>query len=340
MKTHATIALCGPLLLGLPSALPGQEAALEPCPPGDPDAMTVNIEGVVEDEQSEVALPGAGVTLTYEDVRGEETPAERTTRTDESGRYRFCDLVAFRTATLRASYLLRRGDEREVELERSLQVTLEVDLGDPAFLVFTVEEAGTGRPIEGALVELAPLMVGGITSDLGRAVMREVPPGEYRLSVNHIGFAEREEPLTVEPGQGAELRVELQPQAVAVEPIAVEITGRDPLLLTNGFYERRAQIEDGFFGTREDIASYVTVNALLRYNRYLSLRTRSARDRFVLINGRSASRTAIRLDEIRYSDIRGVESYHCGEAPAKLMLAIPASERPMGDCYIIAFWVR
>jgi len=319
--------------------LPASGAGQEPgtCPSGGAGEVGVSLEGVVRDRESRVPLPGAVVTLRYDEVPGRETPANLTDRTDAQGRFRLCGLEAFRPATLRAGYNLRRGRERDVSLERDETLELDVDLGDPAFLVFSVVEAETERPILDARVTLAPLPLNGITDSLGRVAFERVPPGGYDLTVRHIAYAERADAIDVRPDQSAEMRLELRTRAIAVEPLEVRITGRDPYLLTSGFYERRETI-DGYFGTAGEISSYTTFEMLFRFNRDLSVRYR--RNRTLLINGRPLSQMAIRLNEIPYRDIRGIEAYPCTEAPARLMLAIPATARPSGDCNIVAIWVR
>lgn len=321
----------------LPGALAGQETGLEACPAADPGRTVVSLQGVVRDRDSDVPLPGAAVTLRYAEVDGRPTPDERSARTDRQGRFRFCELEAFREVTVRATYNLRRGRERDVSLERDESLELEVDLGDPAFLVFSVVEAETGRPVADATIELSPLPLSGITDSLGRVAFEAIPPGDYDLTVRHLGYAPREDAVTVREDQNAEMRLELATQAIAVEPLEVRITGRDPYLLTSGFYERRETI-DGFFGTAEEIASYRTLDMLFRFNREISVRYR--RNRTILINGRTLRQSAIRLNEIPYREIRGIEAYPCTEAPPRLMLAIPATERPTGDCNIVAIWVR
>ncbi len=338
-RTARTRALvCASLVAALhPRATTGQETGPDACPVGDPGGMQVDLDGVVRDRDSGVPLPGAVVTLRYEEAAGRQTPEDRTARTDRQGRYRLCGLEAFRGASLRASYNLRRGRDRDVGLERCESIELEVDLGDSAFLVFTVVDAGTGRPVPDATVELAPLPVAGITDSLGRLAIERLPPGDYDLAIRHIAYAERHDAITVREDQHAELRLELVTQAIAVEPLEVQITGRDPYLLTSGFYERSEAI-DGFFATARELRGYTTANLLFRFNRELSIKY--VRNRTILINGRPLSRTAIRLNEIPYGDIRGIEAYPCTEAPARLMLAIPAIDRPVGDCNLVVIWVR
>lgn len=328
--------------LALPPAILAQRAAPASCPQGDGDRVVVGFEGIVVDEESGVPLPGAIVRLRYEEAEGRETPPEVTSQTDQDGRYRFCALEAFRTVRVRATYLLHRGDERELDLERPSDLELEVDLGNPAFIVFTIADQATGAPVEGASVELSPIPVGGITDSLGRATFRAIPPGDYDLTVRHIAYADRAEEISLREEQYSEMRVELQTQAIAVEPIEVRITGRDPYLLDNGFYEREQMIgEDGWFGTQAEIRQYTMISTLFRFKRELSVRF--ARRQFILLNGRPASRlgytSARQMRDFPYSRIRGIEAYSCSDAPDELMIRIRA-DVPLGDCNLIAIWTR
>ena len=345
MRRRSVLDVALAALIGIavsPSESVAQRAAPASCPTGDTGQIQVGFEGVVRDDESDLPLPGAIVRLSYETEEGRPTPEDLTARTDEAGRYRFCGLEAFRQVKVRASYLLQRGKERTIDLDRPQDVELVVDLGNPAFLIFSIADASTGAPVEGAMVELTPIPAAAITDSLGRAAFRAIPPGGYEMTVRRIGYADRTEPIEVEEEQVAELRVELVSQAVALEPLEVKITGRDPYLLSSGFYERQQLIgKDGYFGTRKDIESYTMIGTLFRFKKELSIRF--ARNQFVLLNGRPISRLGYRsvreLREVKYSRIRGIEAYSCSDAPDELMLRIRA-DVPLGDCNLIAIWTR
>lgn len=318
------------------------EDAPEPivCDAGTGGSLLVGLAGMVRDEESEVPLPGATVVIRFDDAPGRETPAEVTVQADDEGYYEACGLEAFHRIRVRATYSARRGDERRLELERSQHLDLEVDMGDAAFLVFSVVAQDDSRPVEGARVELSPLPVAGVTDSLGRVAFRAVPPGDYGLHVEHIAFAPRDEEIDVGSDQMAEFRVELITQAIALEPIEVRVTGRDPYLLTSGFYERAATI-DGYFGTAEEIESYRMMRTLFQFKPELSIRFR--RRPFILLDGRPARRlgfeTIGELNEIKFSRVRGIEAYSCSDAPPSLLSQLDI-ELPIGDCNLIAIWTR
>ncbi len=329
------------LLTGLPRAGSAQEEAgpAPDCPVTDPSEVTVWLQGVVKDDKTDAPLPGAEVRLRYES--GGLEP--RSTSADGEGRYQLCELVAFEEVRLEATYRGRSGRDREVQLERNQSVDLEVRLGDPAYLVFTVASAETGAPVPGATVELAPIRFAGITDSLGRTGFRAIPPDAYLLRIRHMAYSPREEAIEIESDQLDEIRVELAPRAIAVEPLLVEITGRDAYLLDMGFYDRMATIEDGYFATNEEIRPYRMFRTLFQFKRELAIRYRS--NRFVLIDGRPARWRGYdsegELNELSFTRVRGIEVYPCVEAPPSLWNRIPASALPdTTDCHVLVIWTR
>lgn len=313
------------------------------CPTADSSRMVVSIEGVVRDRDSEVPLPNASVRFVYEEA--EDAPLGETAvevQSDARGRYRLCGLAAFARGRVTPAYGGVEGRSEEATLDRNRRLDLRVELGDAAYLVVSAVAVETGEPVASALVELDPLPLIALTDSMGRAPLRRIPPGEYRLRIHHIGYAGREEPVTVKEGQLAELRVELRTEPVALEPLTVEITGRDPYLLETGFYDRRNQIDDGWFATKADVEGYVMLKNLFEFKRELVVRY--ARNRFVLIDGRPAKRLGFdsvgELNEIPFQRVRGIEAYPCHEAPAAIWHNIPVTDQPLGDCNVVLIWTR
>ena len=331
------------LLLALPGLIMAQdeekERVLRVCERVGTSDLEVGIEGIVRDEESGFPLPHASVTIRYQSERGLPTPKAVTVEADEEGQYQACGLAAFHDVRVRATYSSVRGKEREVPLDRSKFVDLEVDLGKSAFLVFSIVAAANGEPVEGAQIALSPISISGVTDSLGRIAFRAIPPGAYGLTVDHIAFEPREEEISVLTEETAEYRVELITGAIAVAPLEVRITGRDPYLLTSGFYERRATIEDGYFGTYPEIERYQMFRTLFQFKRELTIRFR--RNRVVLLNGRPAMRLGYdnisSLNEIDFERVRGIEAYPCDEAPADIARYLPL-EISLVDCNLISIW--
>lgn len=317
-----------------------EERVLRICERVGQSEVEIGIEGVVRDKDSEVPLPGSTVVIRYENERGLETPEDVTIVTDEEGRYQACGLVAFREVRIRGAYGVHRGDERKIDLDRPKFVDLDVDLGDDAFVVLSIVTSDEGRPIPGARVTLAPLPIAGVSDSLGRVAFRSIPPGVYDMRVEHIAFETREEELSVLTDQSAEMRVELTSQAIAVAPLEIIVTGRDPHLLTSGFYERRGLIEEGYFATNTEITPYVDLGQLFRFKSELSVKFR--RRQLILINGRPANRlgfNAGNIREINMKRVRGIEAYRCSEAPPEILNQVP-NTLSLFDCNLVAIWTR
>ncbi len=333
-------------LLFLPAYLAAQEdqeqeRVLRVCEQMGRSELEVGIEGIVRDDESKVPLPGASVLIRYEAKDGLPTPDEVVVEADADGRYQACGLEAFREVRIRATYTVRRGKERKIDLEGPEFVDLEVDMGDAAFLVFSIVAAEDGRPVAGARIDFVPIPVSGISDSLGRITFRAIPPGTYGMTVRHIAFAPREEELSVLSDQTAEFRIELITQAIAVAPLEVQITGRDPYLLTSGFYDRRETIDDSYFATYPEIERYQMFRTLFEFKRELAIRFR--RNAIVLLNGRPASRLGFNsvrsLNEISFKRVRGIEAYLCSDAPPELRRWLPLGT-PLTNCNLIAIWTR
>jgi len=336
--------LAGIVLGTVPASAQEPTRFLEACPAGDPSQVVVSLSGAVIDKESEAPLPGSVVRLEYRDARSLPAGTEPALETiaDALGRYRLCGLVAFASGRVKAVIDGREGKSIDIELNGDLTLDVPFDLGEPAYLVFSVVAAETGVPIANATIELAPVPLAAMTDSLGRAALREVPPHEYYIRARHIGYAEQEQSLTVEEGQQAEVRIELVTQAVALEPLRVEITGRDPYLLEMGFYERMNLIEDGYFATQEELEPYIMFRTLFQFKTELFVRY--GRNLFVMIDGWPMSRRGFRnireLNEIPFTRVRGVESYPCFEAPPQVFNRIPVVDLPMGDCNVLMIWTR
>ncbi|WP_419163739.1 carboxypeptidase regulatory-like domain-containing protein [Candidatus Palauibacter sp.] len=330
-------------LLLPPGALAGQEEEereLRICRQFGNSDLEVGIEGIIRDQDSDTPLPGATVVIRYESERGMATPDDVRVEADAEGRYQACGLVAFREARVRALYRAERGKERKVDLDRSQFVDLEVDLGNAAFVVFSVLAAETGQPVQGARLQISPLPISGVTDSLGRVTFRTMPPGTYDLHVQHIAFSPLDDEVNILTDQSAEFLVQLQTRAIAMAPLKVEVTARDAWLVTSGFYDRRGSIEDGYFATYPEIDDFTHLGQVFRFKRELSIKFR--RRQLILLNGRPASRlgfNARNLRELKFDTVRGIEAYRCSDAPPEIMNQVP-NTMAFGDCNLIAIWTR
>jgi hypothetical protein len=86
---------------------------------------------------------------------------------------------------------------------------------EPVSVQGLVVDQGTREPLEYAAVSLAPGPAAGaasgtrITDDEGYFVFDSVPPGSYTIVVTLLGYRERRDTLTVEPGDDLDVLVPL-----------------------------------------------------------------------------------------------------------------------------------
>lgn len=90
-----------------------------------------------------------------------------------------------------------------------------------------VTDAGTGRPLAGAVVALDDLGRAAVTDDAGWYWLTGVPPGPQHLSVGVLGYRSRSVHVLVPAGEV--LRIDLALETEPIEVDAVFVRGRIPL---------------------------------------------------------------------------------------------------------------
>jgi len=330
--TTPTRAILGSVLAGLigigvsPAGVSGQvRSTLGDCIETEGARLT----GRVVDRRTRLALPGAVVRLAFEDGR----VASYTAEADNGGVFLFCGLDPSDRVELVAEFQGKTSPARRMPAGSGDALTLEVDLGESAYLILSVSDAQTGAPVQGVTIQLEPLPLGGITDGAGRVSLRAVPPGEYRVHAGHIAFTPIDEAISVGEGQANELRVQMVPRVIALEPLAVEITRRDPYLVSAGFYDRMASVEDARFFTYWEVEPYYKLSTFLQFKKELFIRGRGE----VFVNGRPLRRTGYEsVDELPFGKVRGIEWVRCRDLPRE---ALRFMKSPTLDCHATLVWV-
>ncbi|MFC1662102.1 carboxypeptidase regulatory-like domain-containing protein [Gemmatimonadota bacterium] len=116
----------------------------------------------------------------------------------------------------------------------------------------TVRDRERGEGLEEAAVTLQPLGLTRLTDANGRFVFENVPPGQYRMTADLLGYSTREEPVTVAQKKIITLNLPLAVEPIELDPIEVTVEARNFDLEMTGFYERR-EATSGTFVTREKI---------------------------------------------------------------------------------------
>ena len=123
-----------------------------------------------------------------------------------------------------------------------------------ASLVGQVVSAMTGRPLEGAVVNLVRSGYGAITDSTGNFRIPTALAGLDTAEIRYIGYEPSKTPLELQPNVTNRVTLLLSPTVVRVAELTVEVEGRVRVTKLSGFEERRAK-GFGIFFTPNDIRS-------------------------------------------------------------------------------------
>lgn len=115
-----------------------------------------------------------------------------------------------------------------------------------------VVDAVRNAPLAVARVAVPSLGRESLTDGEGRFHLDGLPPGEYTLRVEYLGFETTVREVTVEPGGETRLEIVVSPRPVPLEDLEVTTLS---LTWFPGFLERRERLEGHFFTHREIVSS-------------------------------------------------------------------------------------
>lgn len=110
-----------------------------------------------------------------------------------------------------------------------------------AALAGTVVSTDTGRPVDGAAVQIPELGVSNVADRKGSFYLDRLPAGRYRLTARYLGF--RSETVTVDLAAGATTVVDLSLETEPVELPGLVVRGQRMVhdMGLTGFYRRKAR---------------------------------------------------------------------------------------------------
>ena len=224
-----------------------------PCPPPDSLAGNGAIVGRVVDAETQVSL---GFTQLRLRVLGVEAPLE--TQSSPSGRFQFCSVPAgMFTLTGQlgqfGALLGPVGLEPGQTLTLSLELTTAPSGRDTGTLTGRVVDSESGNPIHGVTVLLPSLGQTAISNSKGNFTFPSLPPGEFNLQVNHLGYSKARGQVEVEVGKTVHTRVSLSSEPIALDPIIVTAVRRRIVLPGLEDFERRYHSGWGRFVLEEEI---------------------------------------------------------------------------------------
>jgi hypothetical protein len=223
--------------------------------------------------------------------------------------------------------------------------------GEAAVAVLTrVSDRATGEPISSARVFFVLATEGyfgqwdGTARDDGTVVTPQLRLGTYDVRVEMLGYSDVVDRVALQEAGDVDLRIEMVPEAVALEPIVVAVR-RTTRLETQGFFERRAA-GGGYFLTRQDIESrnpfrvadvfYAVPGARVQAPRrgevFPRVLLRGDCVPLIVLDGTPIS-IPILLDELlQISEVEAIEVYHGASAPLQFT--------QFSTCGTIVVWTR
>lgn len=176
-------------------------------PTGRPGEVAVN--GLVEDEVTQVRLPAAHVFASYansEDPSGLER-VQAVVRTDSLGRYRLCDLPVEAEVELSAAYGPHSGLPSVVPATAGAEVRLSVPVTPPGSVTGLAVNEVTRQPLEAVRINVDDTDLRAVTDRTGAFSLTGLPPGSYRIRALCGGFDSSVQ--TVDVTEGQQVRVVL-----------------------------------------------------------------------------------------------------------------------------------
>lgn len=212
-------------------------------------------------ERSTVTVTGTVVNeVTGDPIAGVIVLAERlnlTFVTDAQGQFVFDEVPrgVYEIDLIHKDYERLEGDlsvDRPGSFVLAMTPTSGLDAGLMTGIVGVVTDQVSGDPIPEVVVNVPRAGRIARTGAEGRFSVGELAPGRHEIRFSHLGYAERTESIDVRMGRVTTVRVVLDVNAIALDPIEVAVDRRDATLEERGFYQRE---EDGwgYFVDREDL---------------------------------------------------------------------------------------
>ena len=207
--------------------------------------------------------------------------------------------------------------------------------------LFVIDDE-TGDPIEGAFVRIKGRTPDVATDAKGRITLANLPAGRILADIGAIGYEMRREPILIQTGSSAELRIGLSFTGDKLPDVVVEAR-QEKLYPRYSEFHRRQKNGAGFYITWREIQAkgYSRLGDVLRVVRGVQVQCRPT-DCLILMSRSTTCPPAIWVDgrpsdfyggNTPIGDIYGMEVYR---GPSEL----PAEFVGTGMCGAVILWTK
>ena len=178
--------------------------------------------GRVDDQASDVPLPGARVQLGWQDELGSPHASEAVS--DSRGWFRFCSVPVDVPLSASVQFLNQSAERRLLTLPEGGDEWITFRVGDlaPGSLTGTLRDQDRGWGIEDAEIALVGTRHRAVSGSEGSFRIPRVPPGEYTLKVSHVAYGERTDHVRIDDGTAVSVTVNMSVDPIELAPIEVE----------------------------------------------------------------------------------------------------------------------
>ncbi len=204
------------------------------------------VMGRVVEGGSGEGLGGVNVVLTSADTL-DEAILSMGTVSDETGGFTLCGAPTGMDLRARAEFLGLRSQEQPVRVAPDTVVDIELALSlyVSGEVRGTVTDGTSGAPVSGAAVRLAGRAGQRqvVTGREGVFRLADLPPGRYRVEVEHLAYTSVADTVEVAGGgRITRMEVRLLPGVISLEPIVVEVEARPSWGPLAGVYDRADRV--------------------------------------------------------------------------------------------------
>ena len=200
----------------------------------EPGSGDTSVGGLVTDQLTGVALPGARVEALGRRgiLQQRAVIAEQTT--GNTGEYSLCNLDLGDGMTIEIVFGNNAARPVAITQPGSHVLDVAIPISEPVTITGSVTDYATGAPIPGASVQLAGSEFQAFADSAGRFGFARVPPGKQVIVAEQLGYAPRTDTLTVFSREALGIEIVLATEAIVLEPIVVTGRRKDLFLAAPG----------------------------------------------------------------------------------------------------------